>query len=97
MHAIIGGCVAAALLLVLVIIATIWYCKKIKKNGYVNTHLVWRDLLVVEGNLEEVKLIGQKNFCANFCLLCSMFSYTLPTFLHLLVKFLKKTTGEEVY
>ena len=40
MHAIIGGCVAATLLLVLVIIATAWYCKKIKKNGYVNTYLV---------------------------------------------------------
>ena len=40
MHAIIGGCVAVALLLILVIIATIWYCKKRKKNGYVNTYLV---------------------------------------------------------
>ena len=55
MHAIIGGCVAAALLLILVIIATIWYFKKRKKNGYVNTYIVWRDLMVVEGNLEEVK------------------------------------------
>ncbi|XP_022800806.1 uncharacterized protein LOC111338572 [Stylophora pistillata] len=33
MHAIVGGCVAGAVILILVIIAIAWYCNRRKKNG----------------------------------------------------------------
>lgn len=58
MYVIIGGCVVVVLFFIFVIIVIVWYCKKIKKNRYVNIYFVWCDFMVVEGNLEEVKLIG---------------------------------------